>query len=88
MGKNLSKEVKKYIIEYCYAKDQTVLFLNKLSFVGHSLGGIIIRAALPYLEEYKCIMEGYMSLGSPHLGYLPNHHSLVSAGLWVLKNFK
>jgi hypothetical protein len=88
MGKNLAKEVKKYINEYCYAKDQSVLFLNKLSFVGHSLGGIIIRAALPFLEDFKAIMEGYMSLGSPHLGYLPNQHSLVSAGLWILKSFK
>lgn len=71
MGKNLAKEIKKYIREYCYAKDQATLFLHKLSFIGHSLGGIIIRAALPLLEEFKGIMEGYMSLGSPHLGYLP-----------------
>ena len=26
--------------------------LGKLSFVGHSLGGVIIRASLPYLAEY------------------------------------
>ena len=26
--------------------------LGKLSFIGHSLGGIIIRASLPYLAEF------------------------------------
>ncbi len=77
MGKNLAKEVKKYIKEFCFAKDQITLYLHKLSFIGHSLGGIIIRAALPYLEEFKEIMEGYMSLGSPHLGYLSCQSSLV-----------
>ena len=88
MGKNLAKEVRNYIKEWCYAKDRVSLYLQKLSFIGHSLGGIIIRAALPYLEDYKEIMHGYLSLGSPHLGYLVSSHSLVSAGLWVLKNFK
>ncbi|NBU36599.1 MAG: hypothetical protein EBS35_08500, partial [Bacteroidetes bacterium] len=25
----------------------------KLSFIGHSMGGIIIRSALPHLSKYK-----------------------------------
>jgi len=70
MGKNLAKEMRQYIKEWCYAKDKVTMYLHRLSFIGHSLGGIIIRAALPYLEDYKELMYGYLSLGSPHLGYL------------------
>lgn len=88
MGINLAKEVKKYIKDWCYSKDQKTLYLNKLSFVGHSLGGLIIRSALPQLEDYKDQMYGYMSLGSPHLGYMINTNSLINAAMWFLKNWK
>lgn len=59
--------------------------LSKISFIGHSLGGLIIRSALPHLVEYKDYMHGFMTLGSPHLGYMYNSHSLINAGMWVLK---
>ncbi len=32
------------------------------------MGGVIIRAALPYLEEYKDKMFTLMTLSTPHLG--------------------
>ncbi len=53
MGVNLAKEVRKYILEWCFSRDGRTLHLSKLTFVGHSLGGLIIRSALPLLEEYK-----------------------------------
>jgi len=49
MGKNLAEEIKTYIKEWCYSRDGKTLFLKKLTFVGHSLGGLIIRSALPLL---------------------------------------
>lgn len=88
MGENLSQEVKKFIKEWCYSRDGKTLYLQKLSFIGHSLGGLIIRSALPMLEEFKGFMHGYMSLGSPHLGYMYNTNSLIDAGMWVLKRLK
>ena len=88
MGKNLAKEVKSYIREWCYSKDHKTLYMSRLSFVGHSLGGLIIRSALPFLEEYKSFMHGFMTLGSPHLGYMYNSNSLINAGMWFLKNWK
>jgi Putative serine esterase (DUF676) len=88
MGANLAIEVKKYVKDWCYSKDGRTLYLNKLTFIGHSLGGLIIRSALPKLEEFKDYFYGYMSMGSPHLGYMYNSNSLVSAGMWVLKNWK
>lgn len=88
MGINLANEVKKFIKEWCYSRDGKTLYLKKLTFIGHSLGGLIIRTALPMLEEYKDCMHGYMSLGSPHLGYMYNSNSLIDAGMWVLKRWK
>ena len=34
------------------------------------MGGLIVRASLPYLKEYKDLFYSYLSMGSPHLGYL------------------
>jgi hypothetical protein len=62
--------------------------LSKLTFAGHSLGGIITRTALNDLDNYKEYMHGYVSLGSPHLGYMYNSTSLFNAGMWVLKRWK
>lgn len=50
MGSRLASEVKRYIQDWCYTKDGKTLLLSKLTFIGHSLGGIIIRAALETLD--------------------------------------
>ena len=42
--------------------------IGKISFVWHSLGGLIARAAFPHLQEFHCKFYSYWSLGSPHLG--------------------
>ena len=55
---------------------------NRLSFVGHSLGGLIIRTALPYLEEYAEKMYSYMSLSTPHFGYMYNASKIIEAGIY------
>lgn len=62
---NLAEEIEQYI-----EKVIPDFELDKLSFVGHSLGGLIIRASLPYLSKYKHTMYTYMSFSSPHLGYI------------------
>lgn len=69
---------------------------SHLSFVGHSLGAIIIRMALANadfrgllsLEGIPCApgkpkLHLFMSLSGPHLGVL-QMKGLVSAGLLVL----
>lgn len=83
MGVRLSEEVRSYIKEWCPGPN-----LGRLSFIGHSLGGLIIRAALPYLEEYKDKMHLFMTFSSPHLGYLYNPNKIIDAGLWLLKKWK
>jgi hypothetical protein len=82
MGRILATEVKDYIKEEFNNEMPT-----KLSFIGHSLGGVIIRAALPHLHEYKGIMNTFMTLSSPHLGLMYNTNSLVSTGVWFMKTF-
>ena len=62
--------------------------MNKLSFIGHSLGGVVIRAALPKLLEYKDKFHCFMSFSSPHLGYGTNTSSVVEVGMWALQKMK
>lgn len=60
MGEKLSTEVINFISENC--PENT---LGRLSFVGHSLGGLIIRACLPFLDKYQDKMFTYASLSTP-----------------------
>ncbi|KAK6277672.1 hypothetical protein POUND7_017995 [Theobroma cacao] len=62
----------------------------KLSFVGHSIGNIIIRTALAEsaMEPYLRFLHTYVSLSGPHLGYLYSSNSLFNSGLWLLKKLK
>jgi hypothetical protein len=83
MGMKLSEEVIAYIRESCPGSQ-----LGRLSFICHSLGGLITRAALPLLSQYKDKFHGYMSFCSPHLGYMYKAGTLFSAGMWVLKSWK
>lgn len=62
--------------------------LGRISFIAHSLGGIIVRAALPHLEEHKDKFYNYFTLSSPHLGYMYNTSSIVDAGMWFLKTWR
>jgi len=83
MGERLASEVRNYILSFCPSS-----CLAKLSFVGHSLGGLIIRAALPHLAEFSPKFYTYISLSSPHLGYMYNSNKILDAGMWVLKNWR
>jgi len=60
----------------------------RISFIGHSLGGLIIRAALPHLKDFSNKFHFYISLSSPHLGFLYTPSKLIDAGLWFLKKWK
>lgn len=83
MGKKLAEEVHQYIRESCPGSQ-----LGRLTFVAHSLGGLIVRAALPLLEKYADKMHGFLTLCSPHLGFMYKASKLVSTGMWFLKSWK
>lgn len=83
MGKNLAQE----IIDYINTKSK-MLNIAKISFIGHSLGGIVIRASLFHLRSFKNKMMTFISLSSPHLGCQINNSVLVGFGMTMLKIFK
>jgi len=83
MGKRLANEVKNFIKEW-----NDGVMIKRISFIGHSIGGIIIRACLPHLKEFSNKMFLYCSLSSPHLGYMYSSSTLIDAGMWVLKKLK
>ncbi|XP_028787069.1 protein FAM135B isoform X1 [Neltuma alba] len=62
----------------------------KLSFVGHSIGNLIIRTALAesIMEPYLRYLYTYVSISGPHLGYMYSSNSVFNSGLWLLKKLK
>ncbi|CAH1638577.1 unnamed protein product [Spodoptera littoralis] len=62
----------------------------RISFVGHSLGTIIIRSALarPQMKPYLSKLHTFLSLSGPHLGTLYNSSGLVNAGMWFMQKWK
>lgn len=60
----------------------------KICLVGHSMGGLIIRSALPRLEKYKKYFHSLITLSSPHLGYSYSDSKLIDAGLWFMNTVK
>jgi triacylglycerol esterase/lipase EstA (alpha/beta hydrolase family) len=91
LGHRLADEVKKWIKEWCpkdnFAKYNDIIIF-RISFIGHSLGGLIIRAALPELEKYKDKMHSIITLAAPHLGYFLSSSKMVDSGLWLIKKIK
>ena len=80
MGKNLAMEVKSMF-------DFDDSRYSRISFVSHSMGGLIVRAALPFLHEYSSKMFTYFSLATPHLGHIVSGSTLVDLGMWALKKW-
>jgi hypothetical protein len=81
MGERLSLEVTSFI------SDRLKGNVAKLSFIGYSIGGLIIRSALPHLGALSDKMHSYISLSSPHLGCLYQSSRLVDLGLRVLRSW-
>jgi Putative serine esterase (DUF676)/Protein FAM135 len=83
LGQNLAEEVANFI------HMNVSRHLGRLSFVAHSLGGLIVRSALacdelkPYLS--KCYT--FVTLATPHCGYLFSDNSILDTGMWLLKKW-
>ena len=83
MGARLAHEVAALVTEHCADT------IGRLSFVGHSLGGIIVRSALlhPVLSPLLPYCHSYLSFASPHLGYLYAESPFLSTGMWLLRKW-
>ncbi|XP_036269178.1 protein FAM135A isoform X35 [Pipistrellus kuhlii] len=75
------------IIQYIQIYSLTV---SKISFIGHSLGNLIIRSVLtrPRFKYYLHKLHTFLSLSGPHLGTLYNSSTLVNTGLWFMQKWK
>ncbi|XP_035665847.1 protein FAM135A-like [Branchiostoma floridae] len=63
---------------------------TKVSFIGHSLGNIIIRSVLtrPEMVPFLDKLHTLLSLSGPHLGTLYNNSALVNTGMWFMQKWK
>uniref|UniRef100_A0AAR2IX69 DUF676 domain-containing protein n=1 Tax=Pygocentrus nattereri TaxID=42514 RepID=A0AAR2IX69_PYGNA len=75
------------IVQYIQIYNLTV---SKISFVGHSLGNLIVRSVLtrPRFKCYLSRLHTFLSLSGPHLGTLYNTSALVNTGLWFMQKWK
>ena len=81
MGMRLSMEIGEFLTKHA----TSFFIINRISFVAHSLGGLIVRAALPLLSEYKERFHMYISLSTPHLGI---SNTLLESAIFFLQLFK
>lgn len=75
MTKGLIKEINDYIEVFGIDPD-------RISFVGHSLGNLIVRSTVAH-EDFKPFigkLHTYLSLSGPHLGTLYNSSGLINMG--------
>ena len=84
-GKRLATEIREYI-GWTF-EDNPGIHLERLSFIGHSIGNIVIRSALmqPDLEPYSPLLWSYTSISGPHLGYHFSDNFLLKSGMKVLE---
>lgn len=79
---DFSQMTDKFVNEILAYMDTNKLNPSRISFVGHSLGNIIIRSALtrPQLAHLLPKLHTFLSLSGPHLGTLYNGSGLVNMG--------
>jgi len=81
MGVRLANEV----IDFVEKHSSSFYIIGKLSFIAHSLGGLIVRSALPLLSRYKGSFNFFVTLSSPHVGIT---NRLIEGGVMFLSLFK
>ena len=72
---DMTKKLVNEIIYHVKTSDTTI---GRISFVGHSLGCILIRSAIqkPELVAFSSKFHTYLSLSGPHLGTMYNNSNL------------
>lgn len=58
---------------------------RSINFICFSLGGVIARAMLPWLEQQKARLNLLMTIATPHLGLREVENCLVRAGLCYMR---
>ncbi|XP_015840096.1 protein FAM135A isoform X2 [Tribolium castaneum] len=78
------------VSEILHYLDTSSIRPTRISFVGHSLGNVIIRSALtrPQMKFLLPRLHTFLSLSGPHLGTLYNSSGLVNMGMWFMQKWK
>ena len=81
---------RKLVNEIMYHVKTSYLNIGKISFIGHSLGCILIRSAIqkPELANFSSKFHTFLSLSGPHIGTMYNNSGLVNAGMWMMQKWK
>eukprot|EP00004_Rigifila_ramosa_P017220 TRINITY_DN4168_c0_g1_i1.p1 TRINITY_DN4168_c0_g1~~TRINITY_DN4168_c0_g1_i1.p1 ORF type:complete len:984 (+),score=156.79 TRINITY_DN4168_c0_g1_i1:872-3823(+) len=84
-GEALGREVAAHLQNL--ASGGTVV--GRISFLAHSLGGLVVRAALATtaLAKHLALLWTFVSLSSPHLGVAHGSNAVVGSALWVWKRW-
>ena len=63
--------------------------VRRIVFVGHSLGTLVIRAAIsmPCMEPYIDRLQSFISLGGTHLGYTFGNNNILSSAMWIYQRW-
>lgn len=61
--------------------------IDRITLIGYSMGGLVLRAALPHMESLKKYLKTFITLATPHIGYLTTHSKILTAGMWVAGTF-
>lgn len=87
---NFETMTKNLVDELLLHLSQSSVQPSRISFIGHSLGNIIIRSALsdPRLEPMMERLYTFLSLNGPHCGLLYNTSSVVNIGLKLVQRLK
>ena len=87
---SLEDMTRKLVNEIIYHVKTSEQELGRLSFIGHSLGCILVRSAIqhPELARLAPHFHTFLSLSGPHLGTIYNNSGLVNAGMWVMQRWK
>lgn len=85
MAENLADEILQHF------ETSSSLLPQRISFIAHSLGNIIVRTALTIprlIDVIKPKLYTYLSLSGPHLGTLYSDSGLVNMAMWVMQKLK
>lgn len=87
MGQRLAQEILQFIKHRCSDLDDPNPDMGRISFIGHSAGSIIVRAALtsPAMKPYLPKLHAFVSLSSSHCGNMFIPSTLISGGMWALQ---
>eukprot|EP00638_Chattonella_subsalsa_P019391 CAMPEP_0117886540 /NCGR_PEP_ID=MMETSP0950-20121206/20430_1 /TAXON_ID=44440 /ORGANISM="Chattonella subsalsa, Strain CCMP2191" /LENGTH=466 /DNA_ID=CAMNT_0005743905 /DNA_START=57 /DNA_END=1457 /DNA_ORIENTATION=- len=89
MGERLAEEIRTFILDKVPEMGHPTKPCGRLSFIGYSMGSLVIRAALVSrsLSLFLPRLHSFISLSSPHLGCPYSASHVIKTGMWAIRKF-